>query len=650
MHQTGQLESLPGKSPIILRERAIGSPAEIMIAYPDQSAIGTDRHNRIVYVKNPDGYESVYGYDTHGNLNRIKNRLGAWSSQDGGKTWTDARGNRSSIQFSLDANGNLHSVYTNGTVENISRSGMILRKFANGAEETTYTGGQLLRPDERFHKIKDGNGQVSFLETNGKVLDFSHDAQISQQRDRLLDLARTKINNSDELAKFEVDMARFENRSKKLVATYKLQGENDDQAQKHANREIAATYQHLSRLFDDTNTRSPYDQRRRNQIAEQVIAHAANPTLVDQGNRPTCNVTDVEVRTYMRNPAEATRLVVDVATTGRYVTTKEPRTLVFLDAGSLRPDTQSQKHPPVDGERGLASQIFQLTAGNIYYTTENNRTNPPGQVRYEQDPAQKFEERVIDYSQNPPKVINKGFIGAASCRLMEIGSQITGDPLPRDGGYEWFITSASSEAELHQKLIRLKQNGQLPATIYVDTNNEPFYTDSGEGTAGGSGGGHVVNVLDYEPGPPCKLAIDSTWGSTLDHDKNGRVDLHELYMAMCEPTSTDRIDDRLNDVQAYHRNSVIDYRSVNTELDVLRTRMHHGHLDNAQYANLMIIRMATLKRYHDEGKLDGAAYETLSKKMRNMIQELPWDEQFSLVEKERASGLITEKRYLDDVA
>lgn len=64
------------------------------------------------------------------------------------------------------------------------------------------------------------------------------------------------------------------------------------------------------------------------------------PTIISQGAHNTCNVTTIEVRTYMKYPEKATKLVADIATTGTYVTGSGIK--VKLEANNFKPDIQAR--------------------------------------------------------------------------------------------------------------------------------------------------------------------------------------------------------------------------------------------------------------------------------------------------------------------
>lgn len=144
-----------------------------------------------------------------------------------------------------------------------------------------------------------------------------------------------------------------------------------------AEQELAQSMHHLRRMLE-SGDQSLLPQASRVELAEQFLNQANHPSLISQGENPTCNVTTVEQRIYTRNPSEAARLLSDVATTGRYVTSDGVLIDVARIQGSLEPDTESLRlfglRPPndlrLDGQRTYASQIFEQTAVNIKYHQE----------------------------------------------------------------------------------------------------------------------------------------------------------------------------------------------------------------------------------------------------------------------------------------
>jgi hypothetical protein len=168
--------------------------------------------------------------------------------------------------------------------------------------------------------------------------------------------------------------------------------------------EIAKTYKQIDRLLEAKGDK-PLRAEQRKDLAEQIMRQAADPTTIDQGRHKTCNMATVESRMYTRNPSDAARLVADVALTGQYVSSYGSKVRVNPGAHD-----ESRNRNTLDGQRSHASEIFQVTAVNLHIDQENRKTNPPGQLRYEQHPTVPGSgdtgERIIDYGSKPPKVLD----------------------------------------------------------------------------------------------------------------------------------------------------------------------------------------------------------------------------------------------------
>jgi len=308
--------------------------------------------------------------------------------------------------------------------------------------------------------------------------------------------------------------------------------------------QVAETYKQVTRLFDaGQGATLPADQRLR--LAQQVLRNAARPTSIDQGHHGTCNVSVVESRVYAKNPEAAARLVADIATTGSF--RSKDGSLITPTMRSLSPDDEARTYPPANGERGFASQVFQMTAANIKWqrtvVTPDGHIASKGKITYEQIPSKRSSfsadtgERVMDYSQNPPRETTSYKQGPALSvsDLPDIANQITGRS---DSGFVIenkvhagrFTEQVSSPKELEQAILDARQNGQLPAFIRVHTGNDPFLSDSGGTYSRQRGVWHVVSITDYDPRTK-KVTIDNQWGSRGDRT----VDLDKLYKATMEP-------------------------------------------------------------------------------------------------------------------
>jgi hypothetical protein len=128
------------------------------------------------------------------------------------------------------------------------------------------------------------------------------------------------------------------------------------------------------------------------------------------------------------------------------------------------------------------------------------------------------------------------------------------------------VTRFDSVDELRRELESAVDQHRLPVILKVNTGQEPFFTDSGGGAAGGSGGAHVVCVTGFnrETG---EVQIDNQWGSGSDHT----VDIEDLYRTTMSPSERpqDTIAVLERECAENARNGRIDYGS---ELELLRLR------------------------------------------------------------------------------
>src|SRR5262249_5423940 len=168
--------------------------------------------------------------------------------------------------------------------------------------------------------------------------------------------------------------------------------------------EIIGTYREVARMMDSP-AKEPLVPELRQVVALQVMHHAADPTTIDQGFHPTCNVSTVEARLYTRSPSSIARLVADTAITGECKTRGTPPMTIKLDEHSLLPDQEAMYHPPSAADRSYASQLFQIAGVNMAWEKANQRNGT--NFRYEQHESTNAKDgggRLIDYSKKPPEV------------------------------------------------------------------------------------------------------------------------------------------------------------------------------------------------------------------------------------------------------
>ncbi len=557
----------------------------------------------------------------------------------------------------LDETGRTrHTVWPDGRdkVEDTFTGKWVLKKPSRYGQYEEHGGSK--RPEENFVLVKENNGRYRLAESiNESPFDRvrppiellnADNRPIGSQA--LMELAEKKIKDPEQLAQFRADMLRYEKT---------LEGKDLGAI------EGAAVYDQIRRLLEHEGDQ-PTKAADRVVLAQQVMRQIATPSCVDQGNHPTCNVATVESRTYKRNPQAAAQLVADVATTGKY--RASDGTEVEIGATSLRPDAQASVNPPPDGARSYASQLFQITAANIAWEQQNARSDPPGKIRYEQyRPGEKdgvgntvlsypedSGERVIDYSKSPPQEVSDPEGQAARSpnlradQIVDVSNAISGEPrfehvlfnheknLIGDGKG---VTVVNSEAQFEQKLIEAVEKGQLPVLVNVDTTCEPFWTDSGGGTAGGSGGTHLVTITGYEAGPPARVSVDGQWGSANDHAGNRSIAVHDLYMSMRNPKASPEVVPEL-------RKEVESRRAINSvdtikEFELLRLETNQKvkgkEAPAADYdAELGRLMVEVEKKWKNQGtEADPIEQERTRRAFMGMLKRLPADRQDAVLER-----------------
>ncbi len=357
--------------------------------------------------------------------------------------------------------------------------------------------------------------------------------------------------------------------------------------------EIAQTYSQISKILSPHGP-APVSEELRKQIARETIRHCANPEIISQGEHNTCNVTAIQVRTYSLHPAKAAKLIADIATTGEYTTLKGIK--VKLDRESMRPDSEALNSAPDRGERDYATQLFNLAAVNVWYSAVKPGTHYEQRIKSSSG-NETVSERVTDYSHGKPASVidpntNKPLAGPhlSADQVAFISDAIVGRHEPfavltvgeksidLPGAKKQSIHAADvmDESYLERVLRKLKDQRQLPAIACVDTNVDPLNTDSGSGMYG-PGGGHVINVTDFQSGKKPRLSLDNEWSTKGDH-LDQSVTMHDLYLCM-GGSDCARLDAYANTEEA-HANG---QEAPNDELNKIRLDGQNGYLKD--YAN-----------------------------------------------------------------
>ncbi len=529
------------------------------------------------------------------------------------------------------------------------------------------------RPEDNYGLEKTKDGKFLIADKPGdkpvEVTPGSEDVRV--ERSKLEQLAETKIKDPEKLAKFHADMLRFEERA----------GKQDPPL---SPKEIADTYKQEQRLMNATGD-SPLKEGDRIKLAEQVMSQAATPTSIDQGQHNSCSVATVESRTYTRSPAEAARLVTDVATTGKYTT--PDGTVVNVDPKDIPArDQEAQNNPPNDGDRSHASQIFQVTAVNSYYQTHGfdykdangvDHHVPPGKLKYEQNEVKpgtnppETGERLVDTSTTPPTTIMSDWKNNTPMRgpelkdgaIAETSDKISGKNdtvyLGHDkavDGDKSKITTFENEEQMKEALAKAKAEHKMPVIMRVHTGEEPFLHDSGDGKAGGSGGWHVVTITDYDE-KTGRAKIDNQWGSKVDHASGNEVSSHDLFMSSRAPdykettfgfTTGGTEHDLKKDVEYDRKHNSVDTRK---ELELIRIEHKNGELSDKDYNEQLKKTMDDANERWAKQKADGtfnqSEHDNAVEKVKDMTAAIPPEQRLDILQKQYQRNFMNSCEYDD---
>jgi len=492
----------------------------------------------------------------------------------------------------------------------------------------------------------DSSAITSFVDSHHQVaksLDARNKEQqapVDAERKHLTEWAKKNLSPDDQ-KHFIHDMETFEQRARSS-------GLSPD--------EVLKTYQQVERLANASGDK-PLAAEDRIHVAETIMHLAAVPTDVCQGYNNTCNVASLESRTYTRTPSAAAKLVADVALTGQYTSTDG--TVVKVDP---KPDREAQNWPTLDGDRSHAGELFQLTAVNLYYSRQNRLNGTD--LHYEKENPQNGDpgdtgERLYDYSSGhkvPVKENTYFGFGGVPVRGPEVTTQMIADlsdlivgknekdvvlDARRAEGYRG-LTPIHSEDELRAKLAELKANHRLPVIIGVDTNNEPFFTDSGRGTAGGSGGGHDITITDYDE-KTGNVCIDNQWNKSADHGANNPVNVHDVYIAMHWSKDAEKL---LKQDVDYNRSQGKPDRAK--EIDLVRHELIDGTISKAQAEKETAKIIDEMSDQKKAGKLNEGAEERDWIEVEALVHQLDPAAQAHLMKQAHDEKLISDQRYEDE--
>ncbi len=465
---------------------------------------------------------------------------------------------------------------------------------------------EITRTPDGHYKIKDAQGERSA----DKFDEGKPDPRV--EKAKLLDEADAHITDPEKRAKFHENLQRFEERAR---------------AQNMSPEEQAKFYHQVNRLLDAKD--NPENEKLpkaadRVKLAEQIMSHAADPHQIDQGNHGSCGVAAMESQMYTKSPSEAARIVTDVATTGSFTGADGKK--VTPDSSLIPADAQAKSETKKDGERDYASQLFQDSAISVVYGSYK---------RVEPDPNKRPPDNGDRHQPRGSLQTAEGTPGLTPDELARINEKISGDRnmIPilegnnvNEGDGQIHV---NSEQELKAKLAEFKEQGKLPAIILVNSNHEPFLTDSGKGSGApkaGSEGLHYVTITDYDPKTGA-IKIDNQWGRDSDHTS---VTTQELFLATKKGDMTQESVKELQKIVDENRKNHT--QNPMLELELARAKHSLGMYKNeaeyeAELTKILVDARTRWKKDEDAGRLSLDEKNRVDTAFSNLVAELPEDAQ-----------------------
>ncbi len=529
------------------------------------------------------------------------------------------------------------TIYPDGRqeVRNKAGAGFIQIENEGGDIEQNYSGNGM-KPGFR---IVISRKEKNFYSADGQV-EFkpSENPEISAEHARLLKLAVEEIKDPIKLAKFEADLCKLEYRAGQANLP---------------NSQIADTYIQIERLLKSTGT-ATLTEEQLHDVAMQILSNAASPTTVDQGGHPTCNVTTIEACIYTTEPSIAAKLVADVALTG-----------VFISKDGVRVNIDEEPHDSArsywvkDGQRNHASEIFQMTAVNLYYQQYGNEN-----IRYELsgiEPSAVIvgggrSDQLKDYSKHPPKLLSN--TPALDCsKIALVYAAITTDisrvqVLEQGGTRDKEIPglhSFATESDLLFYLRAAKESGNLPLIIRVYPTNEPFFSDQNLAALSREQS-HVVTITDFKDGAPPVVLMDNQWGTAKDHLEANPLDVHTLFLATLPVSSKILANSLRRDVDDLKEQGIFD---VSRELQAILHERAAGVIDEAKYLEefkQLLLRFETLNPTACANSSETSACKNeFEKLLDRAIDKLPAHLSMSIMQFEKDQGWLSQENYENDL-
>ncbi len=280
----------------------------------------------------------------------------------------------------------------------------------------------------------------------------------------------------------------------------------------------------LTRLLTESGGSLPSAQKIR--LALEIADLAARPSSVDQGQHNTCALAVLEHQLFVRHPALAAHIIVQIVLAGAWTTPDNKS--VSIDSLSLLPGKEEQVYPTPDGWRSYASQVLQLAFLNDIGMRRSHAVafQYDGTAEYSLDESGNKWAFIgtyeLEIEQETARVLadNRVVLIRYSCCMAD---EYTADVL-QEKGTAGDVVLVTSPEQLALVLEQLGRQGRLPAMALVYGGDPAFsggniVTDSQTRAATAlvinGKQNHFVSLERYSQSMHAVL-VDNQWGSKSD--------------------------------------------------------------------------------------------------------------------------------------
>ena len=272
----------------------------------------------------------------------------------------------------------------------------------------------------------------------------------------------------------------------------------------HAIEQIQRTYTEMAEMLGNNPGVMPQSQR--TQIAAQMIHAAAHPDAVSQGWSTSCVAASLETRLLTNEPGSVAALIRQIVTNNAFTAASYddgPTFTAHLDRDTLLNNRHGNIPAPFAAagftERNQFDQIFQSTVRNIALA-QHNQLNPGDDYQYRPGPIN-AEHPMGEYVTNngagvspEHREITFDEDGMSTTDISQIYRQISGRNDP--GADLTRLTGAADNVQDFRRQLEEARHGGFPATVGIDTNQEPFRSIMRVPL--GRGVGHAITLLGMD--------------------------------------------------------------------------------------------------------------------------------------------------------